>query len=69
MIKIDTEGSEFEILQGAKDTLRNNKPIIVIEKTTNQRKKDNFLKTLKYKRKYFDLKYYPGQVRQVCYKK
>tara|TARA_B100000575_G_C23077322_1_gene620584 strand:- start:688 stop:1377 length:690 start_codon:yes stop_codon:yes gene_type:complete len=69
LIKIDTEGGELEILQGAINTLKENKPIITIEKSINQRKIDNFLKILKYKRMHFDLKYYPGQVRQVIYKK
>ncbi len=36
LIKIDTEGSEFEILKGSNKTINKNKPIILFEQSKNQ---------------------------------
>ncbi|MDC0628279.1 FkbM family methyltransferase [Pelagibacteraceae bacterium] len=56
-IKIDVEGAEFEVLQGAKNTLKNYKPLIMLEKHPTLIPKnislntiDNFLNEAGYKR-------------------
>lgn len=48
ILKIDVEGFEFEVLQGAKEFIRNNKPLIIIE--IWNRKTENLLKNLNYYR-------------------
>ena len=55
MIKIDTQGSEFDILHGAIETLQNNNCVLNIEiehKNDEQKKKGkeiiDFLKNLNY---------------------
>ena len=40
MIKIDVEGFEEEILAGAMDTIKRNKPILVVEQTKHEYKND-----------------------------
>jgi len=50
-IKIDTEGSEFAVLEGAKETIRIFKPIIVIE-VFNTKKKMLQLEEFCFKNKY-----------------
>lgn len=49
LMKIDVEGNELKVLQGAIDTIRHCKPEIFIE--TSDRKVLNFLKSLGYKHK------------------
>jgi len=36
LLKIDVEGFEIEVLEGAKETIKNDKPLIVIETQTNR---------------------------------
>ena len=36
LLKIDVEGFEIEVLEGAKETIKNNKPLIVIETQTHR---------------------------------
>ncbi len=38
LIKIDVEGLEEDILEGAKDTIKNNRPVIVVEQQTHEYK-------------------------------
>ena len=48
LIKIDVEGHEIEVLEGARDTIYRNKPIIVIETFDKKERVSNFLFTLGY---------------------
>lgn len=48
LIKIDVEGAEVEVLQGAKKTILKNKPTIVIESFHNKDKVDEILNSLGY---------------------
>jgi FkbM family methyltransferase len=47
LIKIDTDGYEFEILKGAKNILEKDKPVLIIE-TNNDQRIINFCKDLNY---------------------
>jgi FkbM family methyltransferase len=51
LIKIDTQGSELEILQGAENTINSYKPVITVELERKKIREDVsiFLKKLKYK--------------------
>lgn len=49
LIKIDTDGTDFKILQGAKKIIQRDFPIIVIEMTENQSEIFCFLKSFGYK--------------------
>lgn len=46
-IKVDCEGFELQVLQGAKSLIKKNKPIVLVE--YNNKKVVNFLKSLGYK--------------------
>ena len=48
LIKIDVEGHEIETLEGAKNTIKENKPVIVIESFDKKQEVDNFLFALGY---------------------
>lgn len=48
LIKIDVEGSEVEVLIGAMNTIRENKPIIVIESFNRKPEVDNMFMSLGY---------------------
>jgi len=47
-LKIDTEGSELQILKGAQKNIKKNNPIILLEKNTDFYKIKKFMKKLKY---------------------
>lgn len=47
LIKIDVEGHELEVLQGAKKTIRKNRPILCIEILANNRKSIQILELLR----------------------
>jgi len=49
-MKIDTEGSEYDILAGSKKTLKENNPIILLEINSNK----EFKKINTYLTKYFN---------------
>ena len=44
MIKIDVEGHELKVLSGAKNTIKLNKPNIIIEVWNKKTKRDEFKK-------------------------
>lgn len=48
LIKIDVEGAEMEVLQGGIDTIKKNKPVIVIETFDKKDRVDKFLFALGY---------------------
>ena len=48
-MKIDTEGSEFDILKGAKKNLIRNNPIILVEKSLEFAKINKLLSEMNYK--------------------
>ncbi len=48
LVKIDVEGHEMEVLEGAKNTLYRNKPVIVIETFNKKTEVSNFLTALGY---------------------
>jgi FkbM family methyltransferase len=48
-IKIDAEGSEFEVLIGAKNILKTNRPKIICEVTTNKVAILKLLKSMRYR--------------------
>ena len=49
LIKIDVEGSEFEVLEGLKRTLSNSSPSVIVEVTASQKEKVvNFMSALGY---------------------
>ena len=47
-MKIDVEGHELEVLEGAKETLRRYRPILIFETTQNHSQVAKFLRTLDY---------------------
>ena len=47
MIKIDVEGHELKVLSGAKNTIKLNKPNIIIEVWNKKTKRDEFKKMMK----------------------
>lgn len=60
-IKIDVEGHELEVIEGAKFTIKNNKPILLVEIEEKYSKKNviesiNFINTLGYKAFYYNNK-------------
>ena len=71
LIKIDTEGFEYEVLEGAKSFIKHNKPLIMIEVLPDKAKK--FVKTLKYLERldYFlyPIKRFPRQNEKIIEKK
>ena len=48
LIKIDVEGHELEVLEGARNTLYNNKPVLVIETFNKKEEVTNILSSLGY---------------------
>lgn len=60
-IKIDVEGHELEVIEGAKNTIKNDKPILLVEIEKQYTKKEvaesiNFINSLGYKSYFFDKK-------------
>ncbi len=53
IIKIDTEGSEFDVVKCAKKTIKKNKPILIIEYNDSYYKIKNKLKKLNYSPRLF----------------
>ena len=52
MVKIDINGHEYQVIEGARNMLKNYKPIILMEETLeNKQKVFNFLQKLGYKAK------------------
>lgn len=49
LIKIDTEGEEYKILCGCKETIKQSKPIIILENNKYKKKIDKLLKYFDYK--------------------
>jgi len=52
-IKIDVEGHELEVLEGAQNTLRNHRPSLIFETSRNHGKVSHFLRRLEYE--FFDV--------------
>lgn len=48
LIKIDVEGAEVDVLNGGKNTIVKNKPVIVIETFTHKDEVDKFMKSIFY---------------------
>ena len=60
-IKIDVEGHELEVIEGAKNTIKRDKPILLVEIEKQYTKKEvaesiNFINSLGYKSYFFDKK-------------
>ena len=60
-IKIDVEGHELEVIEGAKNTIKKDKPILLVEIEKQYTKKEvaesiNFINSLGYKSYFFDKK-------------
>ena len=56
LIKIDVQGSEFQILEGSIETIKNNNPVIVVE-ILNQRTFSEYVKNKKTIELLFSLNY------------
>ena len=61
LIKIDVEGHELEVIEGAKNTIKKDKPILLVEIEKQYTKKEvaesiNFINSLGYKSYYFNKK-------------
>lgn len=66
-IKIDTEGFELNVLQGAAETLRTNHPLLLIENSSPQEVTD-FLTPMGYDEFHFEDKLCPGRgIRNTIY--
>ena len=60
-IKIDVEGHELEVIEGAKNTIKRDKPVLLVEIEKQYTKKEvaesiNFINSLGYKSYFFDKK-------------
>lgn len=61
-IKIDVEGFEYQVLLGSKETIKNNRPILLIEGVAQEDKVHNLLQDWEYDiYKFFNNKFYLNQ--------
>ena len=70
LIKIDTEGFELEVIKGAKETLKSNKPVIIFEYNPGSYHIEEVVESIPYDINYYELSreaYHP--VRAITYNK